>query len=99
MAKEVNKFKLLPLKEVYALSKEKLDEKLAPARTKQSKIRLELKMAELEEKISSTQSAVQDVLLKKDLDFDKLADLLDDISILELRLNNFSEMMEQLFPQ
>lgn len=90
--------KLIPLKDMLAFSKEKLDEKLAPARAKQIKSKAELKMAELEERIGSKQNEVQELYAKRDFDFDKLMDILDEIAILELRHANYKEVIEQLFP-
>lgn len=94
-----DKFKLLPLKEVLALSKEKLDEKLAGTRAKIIKSKADLFMANLETEIVTKGSEIQELVAKKDFDFAKLVDLREEVSMLEIRYEGAEEILEQLFPE
>jgi DNA-binding transcriptional MerR regulator len=90
--------KLKPFKELIALSKEKIDEALAPLRASTAKAKATLKMAEIDEKIASLGQKVQELATSKDIDFDAIADKLDEVALLELRKQRFSEITSQLFP-
>ena len=91
--------KLKPFKELIALSKEKIDEALAPLRARTAKAKATLKMAEIDEKIASLGQAIQELATSKDIDFDKIADKLDEVALLELRKTRFAEITGQLFPE
>ena len=91
--------KLMPLKEILSMSKEKLDEALAPIRAKQLKSTAELEMAKLEDEIVRKQRAVTEKLSTKDINFPSLMDDLDEISLLELRMTNYEDVLAQLFPK
>jgi predicted nucleic acid-binding protein len=91
--------KLKPFKELIALSKEKIDEALAPLRASTAKAKATLKMAEIDEKIASLGQSIQELATSKDIDFDKIADKLDEVALLELRKNRFAEITGQLFPE
>lgn len=87
------------LQEILAMSKDKIEATLSGPRAKQAKLRANLKMAELEEKISSKQQGIFEQLAKKDLDFDKIMDEVEEIGLLELRYTNYQELLSKLFPE
>lgn len=91
-------FKLKPFKDLIALSKEKIDEALAPLRASTAKAKATLKMAEIDEKIAALGQQIQELATSKDIDFDKMADKLDEIGLLEIRKERFQEIVTQLFP-
>lgn len=91
-------FQLRPFKELVALSKEKIDEALAPLRASTAKAKATLKMAEIDEKIAVLGQNIQELAVSKDIDFDKIADKLDEIALLELRKERFTTITQQLFP-
>jgi DNA-binding transcriptional MerR regulator len=91
--------KLKPFRELIALSKEKIDEALAPLRASTAKAKATLKMAEIDEKIASLGQQIQELATSKDINFDAIADKLDEVALLELRKTRFAEITGQLFPE
>ena len=91
--------KLKPFKELIALSKEKIDEALAPLRASTAKAKATLKMAEIDEKIATLGQKIQELATSKDIDFDAIADKLDEVALLELRKARFADITGQLFPE
>lgn len=91
-------FKLKPFKELVAMSKEKIDEALAPLRASTAKAKATLKMAEIDEKIATLGQKIQEMSTSKEIDFDAIADKIDEIALLEHRKERFAEIVGQLFP-
>lgn len=91
--------KLKPFKEIISMSKEKLDEALAPIRAKKVKTRAEMKKSEIDEKIVILESEVQEMCAVKEIDFDKLCEKLDKIALLERRKKQYDKVLEELFPK
>lgn len=91
--------KLKPFKDLIALSKEKLDEALAPIRARQVKAKAELQLAELDSKILNLETQVQEICACKDIDLVKLMDTLDEVALLERRKEQYAEVLAQLFPE
>lgn len=91
--------KLKPFREVIAMSKEKLDEALAPIRAKQVKMQAELKMAELDEQVVSLEAQTQELCAQKQIDFDKLLALMDKADLIERRRKQYRKVLEELFPE
>lgn len=91
--------KLKPFKTLIGLSKEKLDEAMAPIRARQVKSQAELEQAKLDADILTKETAVQEMLTNKTVDFPKLMDSLDEIALLERRKSQYDEVLEQLFPE
>jgi 3-isopropylmalate dehydratase small subunit len=90
--------KLKPFKDLIAMSKEKLDEALAPIRARQVKTQAELKLAEIDEKIVTKETEVQELCTGKSIDFETLLKTLDDIAILERRKKQYDKVLSELFP-
>lgn len=93
------KFTLKPFAELIALSQEKLDAALAPVRAMKAKSQARVKVAEIDEKIIGLEAGIQELATKKDIDFDKIADKIDELELLELRKGRFDEIVRQLFPE
>jgi hypothetical protein len=91
--------KLKPFKDLIALSKEKVDEALAPLRAATAQAKATLKQAEIDEKIAAISQQVQEMATSKDINFDAIADKLDEAALLELRKSRFTEITSQLFPE
>lgn len=90
--------KLKPFKEIIAMSKEKVDEAMAPIRARQVKSKAELEMAQLEADILNYETEVQEMCTKKDINLPKLLDKLDQVALLERRKTKYKEVLAQLFP-
>lgn len=91
--------KLKPFKEIISMSKEKLNEALAPIRARKVKTQAEMKKSEIDEKIVVLESEVQEMCLTTDIDFDSLFDKLDKVSLLERRKKQYDKVLNDLFPE
>lgn len=91
--------KLKPLKQVLAMSKEKVDEFMAPIRAKQVKLKAQLKQNEIDSELLSLESEIQEMCLEKEIDLDKLISKSDKIALLERRKKQYDKIIEQLFPE
>lgn len=90
--------KLKPFRELIAMSKEKLDEAMAPIRARQVKSQAELEMARLDADLLTHEGQVQEMCMQKEINFPNLLDKLDKIALLERRKKQYSDVLKQLFP-
>ena len=91
--------KLKPFKELIGLSKEKLNEALAPIRARKVKTQAEMKKSEIDEKIVVLESEVQEMCSQQEINFDSLFDYLDKIALLERRKKQYDKILSELFPE
>jgi hypothetical protein len=91
--------KLKPLKELLAMSKEKLDEAMAPIRARQIKSKAELEMAKLDEKLISSESRVFELCSQKEINFDSIIAEMDLYALNERRKAQLGKIIEELFPK
>lgn len=89
---------LRPLSEILAASKEKLDEIRAPIRAKAAKAKAAMYEAKLENELADLENKLNDLATSKELDFEKMADAIDEMEIKEHRLARIQEITDQLFP-
>ncbi len=92
-------FKLKSFKELVAMTKEKLDESLIPLRVKSARNRAEAETLKLEEKLLTLESKINEECSKKDLDFTKAIDLMDDYALTERQLKQIRDLVASLFPE
>lgn len=90
--------KLKPFKEIIAMSKEKLNEALAPIRARKVKTQAEMKKSEIDERIVVIESEVQEMCTTQDINFDSLFEKLDKIALLERRKKQYDKVLSDLFP-
>lgn len=90
---------LRPFKELIAMSKEKLNETMAPVRAKMVKSQANLEMAELEGKILTLETEAQELCIVKSINFPLLFDKLDEIALLGRRQEQYNKVLGQLFPE
>ncbi|MFP3638129.1 hypothetical protein [Paraburkholderia sp. SIMBA_054] len=91
--------KLKPYKEIIAMSKEKLDEALAPIRARQVKGQAELEMAKIDEQIVSTEATIQEICAAKTIEFSRLLRLMDEHALAERRKKQYGKILGDLFPE
>lgn len=91
--------KLRPYKEIIAMSKEKLDEALAPIRARQVKGQAELEMAKLDESLISTEARIQELCAQKQVNFPELLRLMDEHALAERRKKQYGQILGDLFPE
>lgn len=90
--------RLKPFAEIIAMSKEKLDEAMAPIRARQVKSKAEMEMAQLDADLLTKETEVQEMCTKKDIDFKGLLAKLDEIALLERRKKQYQKVLGELFP-
>jgi len=90
--------KLKPFAELIAMSKEKLDEAMAPIRARQVRSQAELELAKLDAEILTAESEIQELCTKKEINFPNLLDKLDKAALLERRKSQYNAVLAQLFP-
>lgn len=90
---------LRPFKELIAMSKEKLNEAMAPVRAKMVQSQAQLEMAELEGQILTLETEAQEMCIEKSINFKRLFDKLDEIALLERRKEQYKKVLGQLFPE
>jgi len=89
--------KLTPYRKILAMTKEAIDKTLVPIRAKQAKQQGELKMMEIEEKLITLESDVQEITVKHPLNYETLLKKLDEIALLERRKKQFEKVIKELF--
>lgn len=91
--------KFKPFKEIIGMSKDKLNEALAPIRARKVKTQAEMKKSEIDEKIIVLETEIQEMCIDKDINFDNLLDKLDKIALLERRKKQYDKVLNDLFPE
>jgi hypothetical protein len=89
--------KLLRYKDVLALTKEKLDEAKAPFRAKEMRKRAELTQIELESTIAACEQRLSEECSKYPINFERLADTMDELRLTEHRHNQFTQIIHEMF--
>lgn len=92
-------FKMKSYKELVAFTKEKLDEALVPLRVRAAKAKAEGEVIKLEEKLISLETQINEQCAKKEIDFNRIGDLMDDYDLTERRLKQINELVTALFPE
>lgn len=90
---------LRPFKELISLSKEKLNEAMGPIRARQVQSKAQLEMSKLEAEILDRQTEIQEMCAEKEINLPALLDELDEIAILERRIEQYKKVLFQLFPE
>ena len=90
--------KLPRYKDVLKMTKEKIDETLAPVRARQAKKQAELEVAKLDERILTMESEITKLCTENPIPFERLIDKQDAMKLAERRRKQFGTIIEQLFP-
>lgn len=89
---------LTPYAELVQLTPAEREKKNATAKINKQKQKGLLKVAELDEKITSLEDEVTSLCSKTELDFDAIVDKQDELALAQRRKEKFSEVINQLFP-
>ena len=89
---------LTPYSELIQLSPTEREKKNATAKINKQKQKGLLKIAELDERISSLEDEVTGLCSKTELAFDAIVDKQDELALAIRRKEKFSEIINQLFP-
>lgn len=92
-------FKVKSFREVVALTKEKLDEAMAPIRERSAKAKAELEIAKQQEKLISLETEIHKLCAEKELNFDSIANKIDSYELAERRLKQIERLVKDLFPK
>jgi len=87
-----------PFVELMKLTKEALDETLAPVRARAAKARAETLLAETQEKLIELERKISEACAQKDIDFIKVVDMIDEYELLERRSKQIEKLVNDLFP-
>lgn len=90
--------KLKPFKELVKLSKEKIDEAKAPIRAHKALAKAKLEIAQLDSDMYDSESAIQEIVLEKEIDFPKLLKAMDKLELQERTKKQYDKILNQLFP-
>jgi len=90
--------KLKPYKEVIRMAKEVVDEALAPVKVMKAKRRLQFLIADVDDRIAEQENKIEAMCLEKEIDFNTLAILQDELALMERRKRQFANIMEEMFP-
>lgn len=91
-------FKVKSFREVLTMSKEGLDEALAPIRARSARSKADLYSAQLEEKMIGLEREIHEACAQKDLDFDKIIAKIDQYELLERKAKQVDGLIAELFP-
>jgi len=91
--------KLIPYKEAIKLGKDAKRQLLAPIKARKVKKQGELGKLEISEKIAVLEAAITERCSHENVDFDSIIDMLDELALLERRLKQFENVINQLFPE
>lgn len=93
--------KILPFKELVALTQKGIDKAMAPIRAKQLQSQAELEMLKIDAEILTTETDIQETFTNKDVKeiyLPGILDKLDRIAILERRKAQYKKLLDSLFP-
>lgn len=91
-------FQIKSFKELVSMTKEKLDEAMVPLRVRAAKAKAEGEKVNLEQKMMELETKINELCAQKELNFQKIADNLDEYDLAERRLKQITSLVEQLFP-
>jgi hypothetical protein len=92
-------FKVKPFAEVIKLSKEALDDVLAPVRARAAKAKADMVSAKLEEEMIDLERRIHEACAEKELDFNKITDLINKFELAERKRKQVSKLVAELFPK
>lgn len=92
-------FKLPTYADVLSMGKEALEKAKAPIRANQARKQGELELLKLEEQIITLQNKVQEASTTTPINYTKLLDALDELALAERRVEQFRDVLAQLFPE
>lgn len=90
---------LTPYAELLNLTPDEREKKNSTAKLNKQKQRGLLKIAELEEKISTLEETVISLCSQTELNFEAIVDKQDELALAFRRKEQFSSVINQLFPQ
>lgn len=91
--------KLMKYKDILAMTKEKINEAMAPLRAREMRKQGELELCKLETEIVEKEAAIRELSKDYPLNFSRLIDRIDDLELLTLRKERFEEILKEMFAE
>jgi len=91
-------FRVKSFREVLTMSKEGLDEALAPIRARSARSKADLYSAQLEEQMLNIERQIHEACAQKDLDLDAIIAKIDKFELLERKSKQVDGLIAELFP-
>jgi hypothetical protein len=91
--------KLKPYKEILKMSKEKINDTLAPVRAYRAKKQGELEMAKMDEKIATQEAKIQELCTTHEIDFHAIITGQDELALMERKKKQFERILDEMFPE
>ena len=91
-------FKVKPFAEVLKMSKEALDDALAPIRARSARAKADMVGAKLEEEMIDFERRIHEACADKELDFDKIIGLINKFDLAERKQKQVGKLIAELFP-
>jgi hypothetical protein len=91
-------FQIKSFKELISMTKEKLEESMIPLRVRSAKAKAEGIKVEIETKMVDLEAKINTACASKDIDFNRIVDLMDDYALAERQLEQVTKVVDQLFP-
>lgn len=90
--------RLKPLNEILKMTKDGINEALAPIRARQIKAKAELEVAKLNERQMTLEREIQEECAKADINFDAVIKKLDEYDLTTRKVKQFDKLVKELFP-
>jgi hypothetical protein len=97
--RKIMAFKVKPFVEVLAMTKEKLDEALAPIRARAARAKADMASTKIEEQMVNLEREIHEACAAKDLDFEKIVGKIDQYELAERKLKQINGLISELFPE
>lgn len=92
-------FNVKPFKDVLAMTKEKIDEALAPIRARSAKAKADLESARIEERMVALGNDIHQLCTEKELNLDRIISKIDDYELAERKKAQIAKIVSELFPE
>lgn len=91
--------KLTAYSKILKMGKEAVQASMAPIRSREMRKKAELEQCQIESKIVEAEQKIQDICSGYPIDFDGLILQVDKKALLERRLKQYGEIIDQMFPE
>lgn len=91
--------KLKPYAELIAMTKDAVNEMLAPIRAAKVQKKAEMKMLDLDIKLANLEQEVNELCTKEDIDFDRVIAKQNEHALAEREKKQLATIIAQLFPE
>lgn len=91
-------FKVKSFQEILAMTKQGIDEALAPIRARAVRAKATVEVSKLEERLVALEREIQEECVKQDINFTKVLDKIDEYELAQRRVTQFNKLTDDLFP-